>query len=107
MMRATVFLTASVLFVSPTLADERAEAELAYASCLMVGMENQIQLGKSLDIYIEACMRVKNWVKPRAPSPVMMSTPGCLNSIDRLFEAGNLAWPLYSISGPGRAPTIQ
>jgi len=31
---------------------------------LMVGMENQIQLGKSLDIYIEACMRVKNWVKP-------------------------------------------
>ena len=64
MIRTTVFLIASVLFVSPTLADDRAEAELAYASCLMVGMENQIQLGKSLDIYIEACMRVKNWVKP-------------------------------------------
>jgi hypothetical protein len=64
MVRTSALLAASLLFISSALADDRADAELAYATCLMVGMENQIQPGKNLDIYIEACMRVKNWVRP-------------------------------------------
>ena len=47
----TVLLAASLLFISSAFADDHADAELAYASCLVVGLENQIPPGTTLDLY--------------------------------------------------------
>lgn len=43
---AAVLVAASLLFINSALADDRADAELAYASCLLVGLENQIRGGQ-------------------------------------------------------------
>ena len=46
-------MAASLLFINSALADDRADAELAYAGCLLVGLENHIR-GNDLDLYVQA-----------------------------------------------------